>query len=47
MTAKKRWKLAIYRPRFTDKESVFVNFALRQFGACEHDSLVIAVAPAC
>ncbi len=44
MTAKKRQKLAIYRPEFTDNESVFVNFAVQHRGDGEHGDLVIAVA---
>ncbi len=42
-TAQKRRDLANYPPRFTDKESVFVDFAVRHRGDGEHDSLVLAV----
>jgi len=43
MPAKKRRKLAIYRPRITDIKSVFIDCAVRHIGGGEHDGLVIAV----
>ncbi len=47
MPAQKRRKPAVNRMRFTDIVSVFADFAVRQFGAGEHDGLVIAVALVC
>jgi len=44
MTAKKRREPAVTWLRSTDRISVFVDFAVRQIGAGEHDGLVIKVA---
>ena len=46
-TAQKRRKLANYRPKFTDKESVFLDFAVRYRGGGEHDGLAPYVERPC